>query len=93
MFSWHGGPRPGLLRLIVNGGRAHLGDPATALKLLEQPVDGGYTCAEPLMNDPWLDSLRDAPRFAALLARAEARNASALAAFNAAGGPELLGMK
>lgn len=71
---------------------AHLGDTETALNLLEQSVDGGYTCVEPLMNDPWLDALRDAPRFVALLARARERNESATAAFHAARGPQLLGL-
>jgi DNA-binding winged helix-turn-helix (wHTH) protein/tetratricopeptide (TPR) repeat protein len=72
---------------------AHLGDTATALNLLEQSVDGGYTCVEPLLDDPWLDSVRGAPRFAALLARARERNESALAVFQAARGPQLLGLE
>ena len=69
---------------------AYLGDTASALDLAERSVAGGYTCAEPLMNDPWLDPLRDAPRFKALLSRAQERNAAARAAFTAAHGPQLL---
>jgi DNA-binding winged helix-turn-helix (wHTH) protein len=80
---------------LYYGGRqfAHLGHNATALDLLERSVDGGYYGVEPLMHDPWLDSLRSESRFEKVVVRARERQASALATFNASGGPQLLGMK
>ena len=69
---------------------AYLGDAAAALPVLEQSVEGGYTCVEPLMNDPWLDSVRGDARFETLAARARERNAAAREVYRAANGAQLL---
>jgi hypothetical protein len=63
-----------------------------ALSLLNQVVDGGFSCSRPLVHDPWFDSLRAEPRFIRILRRAEAKSADAAAAFAEAGGERLLGV-
>src|SRR5215210_6094295 len=62
-----------------------------ALSLLDQVVDGGFSCSRSLVHDPWLDSLRAEPRFIRMLHRAEAKTADAANAFGQAGGERLLG--
>jgi tetratricopeptide (TPR) repeat protein len=69
---------------------ARLGEDAAALTELERSADGGYSCVEPLMNDPWLNAVRSHPRFQAVLSRARERHAEALHAFELAGGADLL---
>jgi tetratricopeptide (TPR) repeat protein len=68
-----------------------LGSHDLALHALAKAVDGGYTVTEPLLYDPWLAPLRDTPRFAEILRRAQARRDEALAVFRAEGGERLLG--
>jgi tetratricopeptide (TPR) repeat protein len=63
-----------------------------ALSLLDRVVDGGFSCARPLVHDPWFDSLRAEPRFIRALHRAEAKTADAVSAFSKAGGERLLGV-
>ena len=60
-----------------------LGSHDLALLALGKAVDGGYTVTEPLLHDPWLAPLRDNPRFAEILQRAQARRDEALAGFRA----------
>ncbi len=48
-----------------------------ALSLLDQVVDGGFSCSRSLVHDPWFDSLRAEPRFIRILHRAEAKTADA----------------
>ena len=48
---------------------------------------------EPLRHDPWLAPLRDNPRFAEILQRAQARRDEALAVFRDEGGEGLLGLR
>ena len=55
---------------------AHLGETDRALSTLEKIVDG-YFIVDRLRTDPWLDSLRDSPRFDAVLTRAQSLNAAA----------------
>jgi eukaryotic-like serine/threonine-protein kinase len=62
-----------------------------ALSLLEQVVDGGFSCPRSLVQDPWFDSLRAESRFIRILHRAEAKTADAAKAFADAGGERLLG--
>ena len=57
-----------------------------ALQALAKAVDGGSTVPEPLLHDPWLAPLRNHPRFAETLRRAQARRDEALAVFRAEGG-------
>ena len=70
---------------------ADLGEHARALPELEKAVAKGYFVAPTLATRPQFDALRGEPRFAALLAQAEAGRARALAAFREAGGERLIG--
>ena len=72
---------------------AYIGDAARALDVLQRAVDGGWFCSATLAREPWLDVVRDEPRFVALVREAEARHGAAAAAFRAAGGDRLLGVK
>lgn len=69
---------------------AHLEDRDRALGALTQAIDGGYVCYDALAADPWFDPVRSEAAFLALLARARAGQASAVAAFAAADGPRIL---
>jgi eukaryotic-like serine/threonine-protein kinase len=71
---------------------ARVGATDFALSLLDQVVDGGFSCPRALVQDPWLDSLRAEPRFIRVLHRAEAKTADAATAFAQAGGERLLGV-
>jgi DNA-binding winged helix-turn-helix (wHTH) protein/tetratricopeptide (TPR) repeat protein len=93
-----------VLRVIASGFRdpeaffylarhlAHLNDRDTALALLEQAIDGGFSCLSPLERDRWLDPLRDRPAFTALLRRVEAVHRSAETAFARLHGSRFLGL-
>jgi serine/threonine protein kinase/tetratricopeptide (TPR) repeat protein len=70
-----------------------LGSDELALHALRTAVDGGFTVAHPLLHDPWLAPLRDDPRFADILRRAQARRHEAMAIFRAEGGERLLGLR
>jgi TolB-like protein len=67
------------------------GQHARALPRLEQAVALGYAVAPTLAGRPAFDALREDGAFRALLARAEAARAAALAAFREHGGAKLLG--
>jgi non-specific serine/threonine protein kinase len=73
-------------------GMAHLGYNEEALELLGKCVDGGYFCLSGYARDPWLDPLRAAAPFAALLRRAEARHRQAMIAFLSNEGDRVLGV-
>ena len=62
------------------------------LELLESAVEGGYTAATALAEEPSFDVARGTRRFEALRERAEARRREALAAYRSAGGERLLGV-
>ena len=70
---------------------AYVGAREEALGMLEKVVAGGFHCPRPLMQDPWLDSLRGDPAFLRLLHRAEEESAASAQAFREAGGERLLG--
>ena len=70
-----------------------VGSHELALQALTKAVDGGYTVVEPLLHDPWLAPIRDDPRFAGIVRRAQARRDEALAVFRAEGGETLLGSR
>jgi non-specific serine/threonine protein kinase len=80
----------GLLFCARSLARVHA--PDFALSLLDQVVDGGFSCSRSLVHDPWFDSLRAEPRFIRILHRAEAKSADAVGAFAEAGGERLLGV-
>jgi len=70
---------------------AYFGDSENALAALGRGVERGFSVPLALRSHPWLASLRAAPRFAALVERAEADRRLGLAAFREAGGEALLG--
>ena len=71
---------------------AYLGDSETALSLLEGAVEAGFFCVPAFTRDPWLDSLRGTPEFAAIMRRAEARHRQAVISFLTAEGDRVLGI-
>lgn len=71
---------------------AYLEDVERALAMLERAVAGGWFCHATIAREPWLASVRDTPRFAALVDEAETRHRRAAAAFQKAGGDQLLGL-
>ena len=71
---------------------AYVGDGERALATLERVVAGGWFCHATIAREPWLACVRDTPRFAALVAEAEAGHRQAAAAFLDAGGDRLLGL-
>ena len=70
---------------------SHLGSPERSLRMLRAAVDGGFYVPSALLRDPWLDPIRQDPRFAEIVAIAQARCREALAVFRAEGGERLLG--
>jgi len=72
---------------------ARLGDGAGALRLLDRVAGGGFACYPVLADDPWLSSVRASPAFKKVLADTRTRHEAARAAFTAASGERLLGMK
>ncbi|HXG54260.1 MAG TPA: protein kinase [Vicinamibacterales bacterium] len=71
---------------------AFLGEPSEALSLLRGTVEEGFFCVPGFTRDPWLDSVRGTPEFAALLRRAETRHRKAMISFLSAEGDRLLGV-
>ena len=71
---------------------SQVGDTTRALDTLERVVDRGWCCAASMARDPWLDHVRDEPRFITLLRKAEERHRAAANAFREAGGDRLLGV-
>jgi hypothetical protein len=71
---------------------ARVGLHEEALLQLERVVDGGYFCVPNFLKDPWLESLREQPGFARVLARAESLHEDARLAFEGSPGPTLLGL-
>jgi serine/threonine protein kinase/predicted Zn-dependent protease len=51
-----------------------LGDAVSALRVLQQSVDGGFFCAPYLAKDPMMNSLRGLPKFCELAGRVDARH-------------------
>ena len=71
---------------------AEAGDPDGALGLLERAIDGGFHPVSTLVRDTRFATLRSMPDFRHLVARAEELHGEALAMFQAADGPRLLGL-
>lgn len=69
---------------------AYMGVVDEAIEGLERSLDGGYFCYPAAARDPWLDGLRELPRFRDWLERLRTRHERAAATFQAAGGPRLL---
>ena len=79
-------------RYYIGRGMSHLGYLDEALALLSTCVEGGFFCLAAFTRDPWLDALRGAPEFGALLRSAEARHRQAMISFLTAEGDRILGV-
>ena len=71
---------------------AHLKQTGPALEVLGRVVDGGFFCHPAFVRDPWLDSLRKKPAFAALIERAATQHHAARERFEQLGGSKTLGV-
>jgi TolB-like protein len=71
---------------------ARLGAGERALQEMGKVVESGFHCPEAFARDPWLESVRSTPEFAAILERAESGRRRAATAFVEAGGERLLGV-
>jgi tetratricopeptide (TPR) repeat protein len=71
---------------------ARIGAHDDALDGLERSLAGGYFCLPAVLRDPWLDGLRELPRFRAYVDRVRTRYERAVVSFEVAGGPKLLGI-
>jgi TolB-like protein len=78
--------------LFVARALARAGDADLALAMLERVVTGGFTIPLALTRDPWLETVRPLPRFAALLEQAVAAHRHAADVFAHAEGPRRLGL-
>jgi serine/threonine protein kinase/Tfp pilus assembly protein PilF len=72
---------------------AAVGNGPRALAMLDEAVEGGFTCFDFMARDPWLESLRDDGSFRAILKRADVRERRARAAFIEAGGDRVLNLE
>lgn len=79
-------------RYYVGRHLAYAGDTAAGLAAIEWAVDNGFFCAPAMARDPWLDPLRNAPEFGAIMRRAEARHRDAIVTFLSAEGDRVLGL-
>ena len=71
---------------------AYLGDNESALAALAAVIEDGFFCLPAFARDPWLDPLRGAPEFSAILRRAEVRHRQAVISFLTAEGDRILGI-
>lgn len=69
---------------------ARVGAVELAIAQLERALGLGFYCVPALQDDPWLDPLKDRPRFRSILEEMEGRQKSAAERFARAGGHELL---
>jgi serine/threonine protein kinase/tetratricopeptide (TPR) repeat protein len=79
-------------RYFVGRHLVFAGDLAGGLGSIEWAVDNGFFCAPAMARDPWLDSVRNRPEFAAIMRRAEARHRDAVVTFMSAEGDRVLGL-
>jgi tetratricopeptide (TPR) repeat protein len=70
-----------------------LGEADRALETLSRAINGGFFCYQAMVRDPWLDPIRGRSEFTALLRKAHDLHRQASAAFLAAGGDSLLGIR
>jgi hypothetical protein len=71
---------------------ARLGATEPALAQFDRAVDMGFLNHATFARDPWLEPLRESPRFTDALARARRRHDEAARKFRDAGGERLLGL-
>ena len=79
-------------RYFVGRHLVFAGDLAGGLDSIEWAVDNGFFCSPAMARDPWLDSVRNRPEFAAIMRRAEARHRDAVVTFMSAEGDRVLGL-
>ena len=70
-----------------------VGDADRAISLLQNTLDRGWFCYQAIAREPLLDDLRSDSRLSAIVRQMEAGQREAAAAFVAAGGNRLLGLK
>jgi DNA-binding winged helix-turn-helix (wHTH) protein/tetratricopeptide (TPR) repeat protein len=71
---------------------ARLREDAFSLRMLRRSVEGGFACPSHMSAEPWFAPLRETQGFNDILAIAQEKQATALSAFVALGGHELLQM-
>ena len=69
---------------------AFIGETERALSELERVIEFGFFCYPAIKNDPWLNSLRQFPKFAEMLATVHRRSQDAEQLLLDAGGVRLL---
>lgn len=77
-----------LTRMVARAGGRDL-----AIEGLEATLAAGFFAAAAFENDPWLDSVRDTDGYRRVLEQARERSHAADAAFQAAGGYRVLGLR
>ena len=70
---------------------AHLNAGDAALELFERVVGGGIFCYPAMSSDPWLDPIRDRPKFVRMIERAEQQHQAAASEFARLDGNRILG--
>jgi tetratricopeptide (TPR) repeat protein len=83
---------PEALYYIVRG-FAYLGETDRALAGIRRAVQMGFFCYPLLLSDPWLDPIRTAGEFNAVLSDAETRHREAAVRFAQAGGNQVVGLR
>ena len=82
------------LRLCCVEHRCSSDDPAVKTTAgAPRTIDNGFFCYPAMVRDPWFDSLRASSIFTALLRKSHQLHREAAAAFLAAGGDSLLGIR
>ena len=71
---------------------AHLNDADAALELWARVVGGGHFCYPAMSGDPWLDPIRESPKFVELLKSVEQKHQAAARDFARLEGNRILGM-
>ena len=71
---------------------ARVGDVTRALPMLRHSVEDGFYTPSFLARDPWLDLLRGEAEFDRIVQLAQSRYDEARRAFEAAGGPRIVGL-
>jgi tetratricopeptide (TPR) repeat protein len=72
---------------------ARLGKTDEALSFLGDAVHDGFSCVPAFVRDPWIDSLRASPAFAAIMRDAHTRHRRAIVSFISAEGDRVLGIE
>jgi len=79
-------------RFYIARNMVHVGFPEEALQVLSTCVEEGFFCLAAYTRDPWLDPVRGAPEFSAVVRRAEARHRQAVISFLNGEGDRVLGV-